>query len=142
METASERFFVHVTLEGDVGHVVQVLPDALRAGDVDRGLAGYRFDSPDGPQVFLTWTIEVDHSDADGILMAAEMQGKTDVWLEIDRPQYDAILEIRDPVACGCGERLALDLHNRRSLADTLLSVLQTSAPRQLTGDDCRPPTA
>lgn len=79
------RHFIHIAITDKLAHVVRVELSPLGQPVGARTLT-YRdvFELED----FLAYALDETHSDASGMLMAVEMQGGDDFWLELTEEEF------------------------------------------------------
>lgn len=92
--TMQIQYWFHYDIYNAVGHVL-AMADSLPTDSTDASLVhGYRYaDVGMFPQDFVGDALQMDSSDGDSIIMAAEMQGNEHVWQRIDETEFSEIVE-------------------------------------------------
>lgn len=93
------RYYVHLAIGTAVAHLLSVetpLPPN-RDGGPSPAVAGYVYEWIADEAEWLSWMTDMDHSDADSVIMAQEMQGRDDVWIEIPAVDYVRLEAIASP---------------------------------------------
>lgn len=99
MTATSHRFALHVNVADQIAHLVSI---SLGAGVASHNIAGLWFGPIKSPmQEFLSWALELTYSDADGVLMAMDMQGKDEEWFQLDIVAFNMIAALPIPEVRG-----------------------------------------
>jgi len=94
MPTATHRFALHLNVADQIAHLISItFGESVASHDV----AGLWFGRIECMQDFVSHALEVSYGDADGILMALDMQGKDEGWYELDAAGFALIAAIRIP---------------------------------------------
>lgn len=89
----TRRYYVHVAIGQAVGHLLSIqTPLPLNPeGEASEAVQGVAHSQIADEAEWLSWMADVDHSDADGLLMAQQMQQRDDFWMEVSREDYDRL---------------------------------------------------
>lgn len=136
MHMTTARHWIHIAITDNLAHVVRVEFSPLGQPVGARTLT-YRdvFELED----FLAYALDEPHSDASGMLMAVEMQGGDDFWLELSDEEHARVRDQVRPMNVDPEETLGLRLEAGRAFAQAgqgseveltdLLHVATSSAP-------------
>ncbi len=90
------RYYVHVAIDEGRGHLLAIQtplppnPD----GTPSEAVRGFIHDQIADQAEWLSWMADVDHSDADGLLMAQQMQGRDDFWMEVTSEDFTRLVAL------------------------------------------------
>lgn len=82
------RHWIHIVLSQHLIHVIRV---ELGIGGEPKGAHVLTYGEVYEKEDFLSYAINESHSDASGMLMAVEMQGGDDFWLELTDAEHASV---------------------------------------------------
>ena len=94
------RYWIHCNLATGAAHVLSVADPLPATVKNEADVSGYAYRNLPEVQEFLCWTMSVDHSDADAFVMAAEMQGKDDLWFSIQEDHFNEVVGMGPILNC------------------------------------------
>lgn len=105
MNSTPARSALHVHLGHRIAHLVaidtQITPDSPQTA-----VHGVRFGPIRELEDFVAYALDETHGDASGYLMAGEMQGKDELWFDIDPATFTKACE-QGAIVAGLGQPFA-----------------------------------
>lgn len=96
---SSRTYWLHVDLALQIAHLVSLKLPLAESVEVDR-VEGYAYRNIVNLIEFTSHALDASHGDADSILMAAEMKGDLDLWLDISKADFDRIAATGEIIGC------------------------------------------
>ena len=87
---SSRTYWLHVDTALQIAHLVALQLPLSEPVEADRA-TGFAYRNIDNLIEFTSHALDATYGDADSILMAAEMKGDLDLWLDLNQADFDKI---------------------------------------------------